>query len=506
MVNMKRVAVLTSVIALALTAFPAARAEETGALDRPDPKWHRGPVKYILQKAEASRYKKLKTEEDRAAFITEFWKRRDPTPETEANEFKERYAARLTTATATFAAPNGRGWDEDRAKVFLLLGPPDQIEMRGGGGGGESSSAPGATTSPGGEPGASSAAGPRSRRRATLLYAEEIFPGGPTPAQLEFVEDSSGGFRLVTKVDLSDPRLTGLEPLPVLIAAAPPPSPEAPPVEPEPPPPPPPTPGEELMEEVLGDPPPESQVDLLTRLDFYKTREAETFATLTVALERPEGAGTDLVVAARLLDESDEVAVSLEKERSFTAGGSEDLYQAAHNMPPGDYHLLTAVKDPSSGMVGYRRDEVEIPDFKPEGLQISTVTLAREVERVSTPPAPNTRFVLGNFKVFPSPSPVFRAGQELILYYQIYNTATDPESGQPELKVSYMFEKVEARRKIPLGREPIAQNVTSAVQIYGITIAPVWPKGDYQVTVKVEDLVSASTISSVVTFQVEKEN
>lgn len=508
---------LSAVAALCAATLVSAPAllsdEEADLLDSPDVRWRRGPVQYILTRDEEKAFRKLGSDEERRDFITEFWERRDPTPGTEANEFKEIFATRLKRVQEIFGPPAGRGWEEDRGRLVLLLGPPDRVQMTSGGTGAAIPSTPGAPGGPSGPGGTSEATGLAPRPRATFVYESEAFPAGPTPGEFEMIAEGSGGFRLLTRVDLSDPRLTGLEPLPVRAAAgagtamdgAAAPAPEPLPAEaaPEPPP----TAGQELLDEVLSGEAEGESFDLAMRLDFYKTQETETFTTLTVAVRSP---GAAPIVAARLLDDRSEVVASMDGENSFVTAGSEGgstgdetLFQAARNLTPGRYLVVTAVKDPGSGNLGVRRDEVEVPDFTASSLQMSTVTIARRVEQRTSAAAPEERFVLGNYTVIPAPTPVFRPGQELILYYQVYNTSDDAASGAPKIKVTYKFAKVEASRKIPF--RPIVQEVDKAIQIYGITIVDQWPEGDYQVEVQVEDLVAGAATSSVVPFKVEKE-
>lgn len=516
---MNRFAALSAGVVLwtvvALPSAPLLFGDEQDLLDEPDKRWRRGPVQYILTREEDKQFKKLGSDEERRGFIAEFWDRRDPTPGTEENEFKEQYARRLAVAQETFGPPEGRGWEEDRGKIVLLLGPPDSVRVtsgrEGGGAAPVAAAGPGANPGPAGAPGGTDG-GPALRPRAVFVYEDEVFPGGPTPAELEFIGEGNGGYRLLTRVDLSDPRLTGLEPLPYEIAAPEPAAPEEPVVamqEEAPPPPAPPSPGEELMALVLSEAPPDPAIDLTTRIDFYKTREEDTFATLTVSVK---DAGDSPIIAARLVGRDEEVAARLEEDGAFSeaegsAGGVEGtdaIFQGAHNLSPGMYSLITAVKDPASGRLGIHRQEVEVPDYSQETLQMSTVTLARKVEPAEAAGEASKRFVLGNYRVIPAPAPVFRAGQDLILYYQVYNTAEDAGSGRPKLKVTYQFAKVESTRKIPF--KPITQEVEMAIQIYGVTIAEQWPEGDYQVEVAVEDLVAGSSVSSVVPFTVKKED
>jgi len=61
---------------------------------------------------------------ERDAFVEEFWKKRDPDPATEVNEFKEEYDKRIEQANHLFSEGGGNGWLEDRGRIYILLGPP----------------------------------------------------------------------------------------------------------------------------------------------------------------------------------------------------------------------------------------------------------------------------------------------------------------------------------------------------------------------------------------------
>ncbi len=83
-------------------------------------------VRYIITPEERKIFKEL-PEEERARFIEEFWKRRDPDPETEVNELKDSYFSRMEEANRLFSA--GRpGWLTDRGEIYILLGPPTNID------------------------------------------------------------------------------------------------------------------------------------------------------------------------------------------------------------------------------------------------------------------------------------------------------------------------------------------------------------------------------------------
>lgn len=84
-------------------------------------------VRYIITKGEKEMFLKL-PQTKRPEFIEEFWKKRDPDPETEKNEFKETYFKRIEEANFLFRDGNEPGWLQDRGRIYILLGPPTTRE------------------------------------------------------------------------------------------------------------------------------------------------------------------------------------------------------------------------------------------------------------------------------------------------------------------------------------------------------------------------------------------
>jgi len=90
--------------------------------------WAKGPVRYLMTRGEAKLWRKLKTREDRIAFIRRFWERRDPDPRTPENEFRLVFWHRVREANRLFDDTPLPGWKTDRGKIYILLGPPTDIE------------------------------------------------------------------------------------------------------------------------------------------------------------------------------------------------------------------------------------------------------------------------------------------------------------------------------------------------------------------------------------------
>jgi len=82
-------------------------------------------TRYIITPQETKIFREVPPE-DRGEFVTDFWRRRDPRPETKVNEFRQQYYTRLAIADKAFrtAIP---GWMTDRGRIYMLLGSPTDI-------------------------------------------------------------------------------------------------------------------------------------------------------------------------------------------------------------------------------------------------------------------------------------------------------------------------------------------------------------------------------------------
>jgi len=80
-------------------------------------------VKYIITKEERRIFLDLPNSE-REKFKEELWKRRDPDPQTEKNEFKMEYYNRIERSNELFISEGRPGWLTDRGRIYILFGPP----------------------------------------------------------------------------------------------------------------------------------------------------------------------------------------------------------------------------------------------------------------------------------------------------------------------------------------------------------------------------------------------
>ena len=95
--------------------------------------WLDKDVTYIITDEERKAFKKLATDDERERFIEEFWRRRDPDPDTDENEFKEEYYERIAYANEHFAS-GIPGWKTDRGRIWIMYGKPDGTETHPMGG------------------------------------------------------------------------------------------------------------------------------------------------------------------------------------------------------------------------------------------------------------------------------------------------------------------------------------------------------------------------------------
>src|SRR5271166_4274632 len=104
-----------------------------GELGKTYRKWLDEDVRWIITDEEQKAFKMLSNDEERDQFIEAFWQRRDPTPDTEENEFKEEHYRRIAYANEHFAA-GIPGWRTDRGRTYIKFGPADEIDAHPSGG------------------------------------------------------------------------------------------------------------------------------------------------------------------------------------------------------------------------------------------------------------------------------------------------------------------------------------------------------------------------------------
>jgi GWxTD domain-containing protein len=90
-----------------------------------------GPVKHLLTPEEVTRWQSVASDEEAQAFIDLFWAKRDPTPATPRNEFREEFDKRVSLADEHFTTKRTRGALSDRGRTMILLGSPFLVGNKG---------------------------------------------------------------------------------------------------------------------------------------------------------------------------------------------------------------------------------------------------------------------------------------------------------------------------------------------------------------------------------------
>ena len=108
----------------------AARSHAESQHPTPSPNyaaWLDQDVRWIITDEERASFKRLRSDEEREQFIQQFWLRRDPTPGTFLNEFKQEHYRRMLYANEHFAAANTPGWRTDRGRIYIVYGQPNEV-------------------------------------------------------------------------------------------------------------------------------------------------------------------------------------------------------------------------------------------------------------------------------------------------------------------------------------------------------------------------------------------
>jgi GWxTD domain-containing protein len=90
----------------------------------------KGPAQWIMTKEEAAKWKTITSDDDAKAFIDLFWARRDPTPTTAVNEYRDTFEGRVKYADDHFTTAKIKGSMSDRGKILIAIGPPTRVQKQ----------------------------------------------------------------------------------------------------------------------------------------------------------------------------------------------------------------------------------------------------------------------------------------------------------------------------------------------------------------------------------------
>jgi len=492
-------------------------------------KWLDEDVNYIITDEEKAAFKALKTDEEREQFIEQFWLRRDPTPDTIENEFKEDHYSRIAYANERFQSGKP-GWKTDRGRIYILYGKPTEIEAHPAGGQYER---------PFEEGGGSTSTYPFETWR--YRYIEGI----GNEVILEFVDPTmSGEYHLTSNPDEKDAllhvdglgltldeqmnggnkgdRITGIGPGAYrgnALGNAP-------------------TRNNnqfdrlELMTKVFR-PPDIKFKDLETivttrlsynllpfdfRTDFVRVTEESVLTPITIllqnkdlAFQEKEGIQQAMVHVygkitgingrvAQVFEDtiSQDIPTALYKQSLENAS----IHQRIVPLRPGLYKLDLVLKDINSGNVGTINTRLAVPRYPDEKLSLSSLILADTIENVPSNQIASGSFILGSSKVRPNVKEEFKRDRDLNLWFQVYNLKLDEGSHKPSATVETLISRngQEVKRTV----EQANELSSAAAQMTLEKSVPLkeFEPGEYTVQVKVTDNLTKEIIASSQKFAV----
>lgn len=471
--------------------------------------WMSKDVKYIITSEEKRAFKALKTDEERENFIESFWRRRDPNPDTEENEYREEYYERIAYANEHFTSGKP-GWMTDRGRIYITWGKPDSIESHPSGG---------AYDRPSWEGGGTTTTYPFE----TWFY--RYLEGVGSGIEIEFVDPTgTGEYRIATNPNEKDALLmvpgaglTTAESLGLsskadrilgsnsrnyyreqdspfrrieLQAAL-----QRPPQV-----------KYADLQATLDDTPviDNNPLDFDLRVDFFKQSNDRVITTFTVQAPNNElvfedigGVPTARInIFGRITAVTDRRAGIFEDSVSATATAADlaeekdrsSIYQNAQALAPGNYKVQVVVRDVASGNKGIRSIGFKVPKFDKDHLWTSTLILASKLRQTDDRDI-GARFVIGNAKVIPNLSGVFKRGQDVGIYLQVYNAKIDQTTLRPAVDVEYILSKggkeVFREKEDWSGLSDSGQRLTLARLLPTVGLEP----GEYEIKINIQDKV-----------------
>jgi len=504
------------------------RSRELESASRALRRWLDEDVSYIITNEERTAFKALKTDEEREQFIEQFWLRRDPTPDTVDNEFKEEHYARIAYANERFAS-GIPGWKTDRGRIYIIWGKPDEIESHPSGG---------TIDRPIEDGGGTTSTFPFE------IWRYRYIEGIGNEVLLEFVDPSmSGEYRMTIDPNEKDAllhvpgagltfdeqffgrdkadRISGLTN---------------------------PTNTSALGNTSRNNPfdrlqlyanifkPPEIKFKDLEaivttklsynllpfrfRTDFVRVTEDSVLTPITILLQNKDLAFQEqqgihramIHVYGKVTGINGRVApggvfedtISQDIPDALFKQGldSASIHQKIIPLRPGLYKLDLVLKDINSGNVGTVSQRLQVPRFPDDKLQLSSLILADLVENLPPSQIGSGSFILGSNKVRPNVSDDFRHDRNLNLWFQVYNLKLDEASKKPSVTVETLITKNGREVKRDVEQASELSNAAAQMTLAKTVSLKDFEPGEYSVQVKVTDNLTKDVIASAEKFTV----
>ncbi len=501
-------------------------------------KWLDEDVRWIITDEELQAFKQLSNDEERDQFIEQFWLRRDPTPDTEENEFKEEHYRRIAYANEHFAS-GVPGWRTDRGRMYIMYGPPDEIDAHPSGGyyqrpqeegGGETSTFPFETW----------------RYRYLEGIGENI--------EIEFVDQcmcneyhmsmdrsekdallhvpgagltqyeqmglsrkadrwSNGSGELLGQGPFNQLRTQGQDEfsrLELYSKLQKPPQIKF-----------------KDLEEVVTH---KISVNLMpfdVRTDFVRVTGDTVLVPITIQIANKDvtfvnkdGIQRGVVnIFARLTTLTgriaqtfeDTVQVDVPNDLLASTVEKKSIYWKALPLRPNRYRLDIVVKDVNGDRVGTWSKGIVVPEFSEDKLAYSSLIVADQMEKVPSRSVGTGSFVIGTTKVRPRVEPAngqpvaFKRNEKANFWMQVYNLAVDQKTNKPAATVEYQIVNLQNQKKVIDLTESTTQmgNVGDQLTLEKSLALSSLDPGLYQITIKVNDEIAKQTVSPSARFQVE---
>ncbi len=425
-------------------------------------KWMNEDVTYIITDEERQAFKRLKTDEERQQFVEQFWMRRDPTPDTEENEYKEEHYRRIAYSNDHYAS-GIPGWKTDRGMIYIKYGAPDEIESHPSGGSYER---------PYEEGGGQTSTYPFEDWR--YRYLEGI----GTNINIEFVDASmSGEYKMETDPSAKDALLmvpgagltmseqmglsdktqrftrtdgthlgTGNTPLPESMNEF--------------------TRLEQMaklqkapvikfkdLESVVNSTIRYNTLPMQVRADYIRVTDSTVLTNLTLLFknndlnystkDKVSKATVNLYGRITSLTRrpvnwfEDTVSSEVPAEMLQQAMVGSQIYSKTIPLPPGTYRLNVVAKDVVGNTMNSFEMALTVPHYDEDQLGSSSVILADQLERVPTKSIGGGPFVIRSSKVRPRVGDNFKQGETMGIYTEFYNFGMDEKTKKPEGTITY---------------------------------------------------------------------
>lgn len=502
-------------------------------LETPFRKWLNEDVFYIITDEEKTAFKRLATDDEREQFIEQFWLRRDPSPDTQENEYKEEHYRRIAYTNERFAS-GIPGWKTDRGRIYITFGPADEVESHPSGG---------TYQRPIEEGGGTTSTFPFEKWR--YRYIEGI----GNDVNIEFVDTTmTGEYRMTmdpsekdallyvpnagltlyeqmgmsSKVDrftrTDGTRLgVGNQPLPARMNQF-----------------------ERLQQFALLQKPPavkfkdlEASVNskitfnilpIQVRVDYVKLTNASVMTYVTVQMNKgdlqfktTDGIAKAMVnIFARITSMTRRpvniwetpVVVETPEQLLGEASKGKAIYQNAVPLAPGTYRLNVVAKDVVGGNMNNYEVALNVPRFEDERLGSSSLILADVIEKVPTRNVGAGQFVIGTSKVRPRMSESFSQAEKMGIYVALYNFEADEATKKPNGTVQYEIVNAANNEKVIEFTESITDIPNASPT--SVTIEKLLPlanfaPGRYTLKLKVTDKLANQSLEQVANFTVTTE-